>query len=244
LAIYSIVVIISFCLLEFNHSVNAVTQSVPNRRIAISAEDRQRARRFSHMAENADLEVLEAVKAIFLPLRARSLRNPRPRYELLADAARQWTQAVPRVMQLEPPNIKLTKRPLSLIITDVRLISGNLNFSKWQAGVQAMGIGICVCGLSVSQNVCQIQAAMIAVATEHSIGRFYQRSFQRDDSALMDALQSFARGVGGAFNQYFEANDPSFEIPARDGAWHGTVADVSSLYDNQSSLCAVAETFY
>jgi hypothetical protein len=135
-----------------------VTQSLSTR-ITISAEDRQRARRFSHMAENTDLEVLDAAKAIFLPLKARSLRNPRPRYELLADAARRWAQAVPHAMQLEPPNIKVTKRPLSLVITDVRLISGNLNFPRWQTDAQAMAIGICLCSLSVSQNVCQIQAA-------------------------------------------------------------------------------------
>lgn len=138
-------------------------------------------------------DTLEAATAqVFAPLKARvASGNPTPRYQTMIEAIRQWELVVPRDGRLHV-DCKLERK--SLRLNEIRITGAEYAKDAWRdEHVGALLVSeLC---MEASKQRTAVAARILALVTFHCIARWYERSVDTSEPALMLDLLHLARAA-------------------------------------------------
>jgi hypothetical protein len=178
-------------------------------------------RRFREQMADADDRAVRAMIGVFTPLARRADRSAAPRPESLQDAARFWRHEMPCTGLLDS-KIQLSRRDLS--IREVRVGAGT-TCATWNAAVDEPVISILLVDLQVTKGICRLMVETAALLPLHALGRWYQRSLDNSDAALLADLAQLAGAYGEILDTHSAAGNRKFLWSAASGVWAGSVTD-------------------
>jgi hypothetical protein len=177
-------------------------------------------RRFREQIADADDRAVGVTLEVFTPLAKRAERSPRPRPELLQDAARHWRQRMP-VFGLIESKTQLSRRELH--IREVRVGAGTWRYDPRNESSNEAGVVILLVDFHVAHGICQLSADTAAILPLHALGRWYQRSLDNREAALISDLGRLAAAYGIILDKAAATRDAGFFCVAASGRWAGSV---------------------
>jgi hypothetical protein len=178
-------------------------------------------RRFREQIADADDVAVGVIAQIFTPLGKRADRSPRPRPEMLQDAARLWRQKMPSIGLIDR-KMQLSRKELH--IREVRLGGGSWQHDPKDERGNEPGVGVLLVELHVAIGICQLMVDSAAMVPLHALGRWYQRSLNNSEAALIADLGRLAADYGSILDRAAAVGDPSFFCPTPNGRWAGAIA--------------------
>jgi hypothetical protein len=177
-------------------------------------------RRFREQIADADDRAVGVMARIFTPLAKRAERDLRPRPEMLQDVARQWRQQLP-AFGLIDSQTRLSRKELH--IREVRVGAGTWCYDPKDEQSSEAGVAILFVELYVAAGVCQLMVDTAAQLPLHALGRWYQRTLDNSEAALISDLGRLAAAYGRILDETAATRDPNFFCPAASGRWAGSV---------------------
>jgi hypothetical protein len=207
----------------------SATLSAPPR--SVSPEHRGRAREFRTRLAVEDPAAQDLVDAIGMPLRARLRRGSIPRADALADAARRWRDDMPTAGRIA---LEIDVRGRAhLTIKELRASAARVHLDVWQPGASEPGVAILLTGFAIHRRAWKPHHELLAGLTLHSLGRFFQRSFDTSHASLIAAMQGLAAALGSAPL----ASGAEFEASVSCGRWRGNIQLVHDLGRSHFRWC-------
>jgi hypothetical protein len=152
---------------------------VPREYIGLARDFRNRVRL---VAEEAAL----ATRRVIAPLVVRFQRNPKPRREMLIDAARALERDVPAFGRLRL-DVDLDRRVPSLKAEERRCGSASTVLPEW-GGQKEPGVCLFANTLDVAPGRLTGMSPIMATIGLHALARLYQRARPRDDAEVLQDL--------------------------------------------------------
>jgi hypothetical protein len=193
-------------------------------------------RRFRDQIVDADDRALKTMIGVFKPLARRADRSTVSRPELLQDAVRLWRQKMPSVGLLDS-KIQMSRRDLH--IREVRVGAGTA-CAPWNAATDEPVISIVLVELRVAKDVCRLMVDPVVLLPLHALARWYQRSLDNSDAALLTDLAQMASAYGEILHIHTALGNRKFLCPATSGLWAGSVTErLSEATGRQEQVLSV-----
>ena len=198
------------------------------------------ARRFRERIAEADDRAMGVIAEIFPPLAKRAERSQRPRPELLQGAERIWRQKMPTFGLLDSKT-QLSRRELR--IREVRVGVGTWRYDPHDERSDEAGIAILLVEFWVAAGICEWVAEPAVLLPLHALGRWYQRSLDSREDALLGDLGRLAYVYGNILDNAAATLDLRFFCPAGSGQWAGTVTRRFSVATQRQERILNVRTF-
>jgi hypothetical protein len=177
----------------------------------VGAEFTGLARMFRSAVKAEDKQVDVALAMITTPLRARLRRHPRLRPEAPMGTLRTWAESMPTSFRLGHPRIAHHKTEFA--IAEHRLSASWISDRSWgDDAPQERGVSICKLTFAAQRGKLVKTWQPLATVSLHALGRWFERSGERDQSALVRDLALL-----------IAASDEAEKIDTPGGFWLGAV---------------------
>jgi hypothetical protein len=201
-----------------------------------------KARAFRERIVEAEPAVTAVMNKAYDPLGERARRKARPRPELIAGAARTWSQEMPTVGRLGACSIRKKSR-YQVTIREVRLLSGELSRDDWADGAVDPGLSIAFLELQAGEGGCTLVTDIVVLLSLHALGRWFQRSLDDSEAALLADLAQLAAGYGSILEEHGRTLNAEFRAPVSGGVWAGEVMRWYSAATQHEERVATVATF-
>jgi hypothetical protein len=184
----------------------------------VSAEARGQVRLFRAEVRAADTRFDAALDAVLAPLRERLKRHPRLREEQARIAGLAYRRETPGEFRLGELTILPDRDCFQ--IAETRLIATWFNSVAWaDDAVREQGVAICRYTVRLERGRLRTSWTPVAVVSGHALGRFFERTGQRDHRTLIRALAVLA-----------DARADGDQVPAADGFWMGSTVQMQGKH--------------
>jgi hypothetical protein len=174
---------------------------------------------------------------IWPPLKARYQQHGKVRNELLDAAQRNWTRTTPAFGRLADTRIE--RKNYHLSIAEFRLMTGDLNFDRWQDYAKEPSIAIELVSIIVSRKQCTLDFETTAILSLHALARRYERSVYRETDDVLSDLAPIVKAADALQRQC-----QPFTIDVGSGQWLGEVVQADFLSNNKApKKVAAVRTF-
>jgi hypothetical protein len=188
----------------------------------VGAEARGLARVFRQQVVEVDAAFQAALAPILAPLRARLRRHPKLRPEQVAEVERVYTRTIPQKFRVG--RIEGAKTKVEFALREVRLTASWLIDHGWNDPSKEKGVSLCRYVLAVQSGRLIEGWTPLASISPHALGRWHERSGQRDHDALF-----------GDISMLSNLDSDVTEVPTAGGRWLG----VSDTASNDGQPCRI-----
>jgi hypothetical protein len=119
---------------------------------------------------------------------------------------------------------KIRKSRRDITISEARLCAGHFRRRAWDEGIIKPGMAIAFIELEVAEAVCSLTVDIVVLLSLHALARWFQRSLDNSQAALVTDLAALASAYGGILTDHERTLEPRFRVPVAGGAWVGEVS--------------------
>jgi len=189
------------------------------------------ARAFRGRVADADVGVIDVIRATSRQLVERMGRHPVPRAETLAGIVRAWRTTAP----FARISLSSTFERKTLAIVETRVASHSYHDADWQQDALEPGISVVRISLAIAPRTRPaLSFATLCAVSLHALGRRFERGHPIDDDAIIADIAALAAPL--------DVEDGPIAVPVPDGRWLGSMVEVRKR-SGATERIASARTF-